>query len=77
MSETSSTYTTMLTGLDVFHPILCMGLDEMQLMICITSMPFFLFFSRYSHVHVRFPGSGVHIPIDVHVAVILADGAII
>ena len=66
---------TMLTGLDVFHSIPCMGLDEMQLMICIQFMPFFLFLcSRYSHVHVRFPGSGVHIPIDVHVAVILVDG---
>ena len=49
--------TTVLTGLDVFYPIPCIGLD-----------------SRYSHVHVRFPGSGVHIPLDVQVAVILVDG---
>ena len=30
--------------------------------------------SRYSHVHVRLLGSGVHIPLDVQVAVILVDG---
>ena len=33
-----------------------------------------LHYSRYSHVHVRLPGSGVHIPLDTQVAVILVDG---
>ena len=31
-------------------------------------------YSRYSHVHVRLPGSGVHIPLCAQVAVILVDG---
>ena len=30
---------------------------------------------RCSHVHITSAGSGVHIPLDVQVAVILADGA--
>ena len=30
--------------------------------------------SKYSHVHVRSPGSGAHIPLDVQVALILVDG---
>ena len=29
---------------------------------------------RYSHVHIRSPRSGVHIPLDAQVAVILIDG---
>ena len=29
---------------------------------------------RYSHVHVRLAGSGVHVPLDAQVAVILVDG---
>ena len=29
---------------------------------------------RYSHVHVRLVGLGVHIPLDAQVAVILVDG---
>ena len=29
---------------------------------------------RYSHVHVRLAGSGVHIPLDAQVAVILPAG---
>ena len=29
---------------------------------------------RRSHVHVRLPGSGLHIPLDVQVAVILPAG---
>ena len=29
---------------------------------------------RHSHVHIRLPGSGLHIPLDVQVAVILVDG---
>ena len=31
-------------------------------------------YSRYSHVHVRRAGSGVHIPLGVQVAVILVGG---
>ena len=34
----------------------------------------YIHYSRYSHVHVRLPGSGVHIPLDVQVAVILPAG---
>ena len=34
----------------------------------------YIHYSRYSHVHVRLPGSGVHIPLDAQVAVILVDG---
>ena len=29
---------------------------------------------RHSHVQVRLPGSGLHIPLDIQVAVIFADG---
>ena len=31
-------------------------------------------YSRHSHVHVRLPGSGVHILLDAQVAIILVDG---
>ena len=41
---------------------------ETRLVIC-------THYSRYSHVHIRLAGSGLHIPLDAHVAVILADGA--
>ena len=34
----------------------------------------YIHYSRYSHVHVRLLGSGVHIPLDAQVAVILVDG---
>ena len=34
----------------------------------------YIHYSRYSHVHARPAGSGVHIPLDVQVAVILPAG---
>ena len=35
----------------------------------------YIHYSRHSHVHIRLPGSGVHILLDAQVAVILVDGA--
>ena len=33
-----------------------------------------IIYYRYSHMHIRLAGSGVHIPLDAQVAVILVDG---
>ena len=57
-----------------FKSPLKIGLDAMHVRLCGWSLHMNLNKLRHSHVHVRLPGSGLHIPLDIQVAVILADG---